>query len=254
MIKFGLFSDLHYSLPGAEQRGNSSRAFEDSMKGMARFASEKADFAVSLGDNIQPAENAAGQYAQLKNMLTAWSKYGIPVHLSHGNHDFQQLSLSDMMEIQQTDRTYYGFDLRGSRFLILDSCFNPDGTHFSEDNFDWRFGKISDDQIVWLKAKLSDKMRTFVFCHYNLYFDPEYEYADWYQVTNKEEVRSIMESAGCVEAVFQGHFHSSRRFVLNKINYINIPSPILSDNFSPDDFPIVEILENGFLMNGEKMV
>jgi predicted phosphodiesterase len=118
MIKFGLFSDLHYSLPGTEQRGNSSRAFEDSMKGMARFASEKADFAVSLGDNIQPAENAAGQYAQLKNMLTAWSKYGIPVHLSHGNHDFQQLSLSDVMEIQQTDRTYHGFDLRGIRFLM----------------------------------------------------------------------------------------------------------------------------------------
>lgn len=249
-IKFGLFSDLHYSLPHAEVRGNSKRTFEDVQKGMQRFADAGAEFAVSLGDNTQPAGDAAEQFDQLKTMVRKWNSYGVPVHASFGNHEFSQLSIENVLEIFQTDKTYYSFDIGDCRFLILDSCYNPDDSHFSEENFDWRFGKLSEDEVNWLTEKLADKKRTFIFTHYNLYYDPEEQYSEWYQVTNKERIWDILESYGCVEAVFQGHHHTYHHFLFRGIHFVNIPSPERSPEYNPLDFPIIELLENGFLYNG----
>ena len=249
-IKFGLFSDLHYSLPHAEIRGNSKRTFEDVQKGLQRFANAGTEFAVSLGDNIQPATDKAQQYKQMQDIVRTWNGYGFPVHLSFGNHEFQQLSLEDMLSILQTDRTYYSFSIGDIRFVVLDSTYNPDDSHFSEDHFDWRFAKLSEEEVNWLIEKLADKKRTFIFTHYNLYYDPEEQYSEWYQVLNKEHIWDILENAGCVEAVFQGHHHTYHHFLFRGIHFVNIPSPERSPEYNPLDFPIVEVLENGFLYNG----
>lgn len=252
-IRFGLFSDLHYSLPGTDVRGNSWRTFEDTKKGLARFAEAGVSFAVALGDNTQPAADRAEQYTQMQEMVRTWNSYGFPVHLSFGNHEFQQLTLEDMLSILQTDRTYYSFSIADIRFVILDSTYNPDDSHFSEDNFDWRFGKISEEERIWLKSLLAEKKRTFLFTHYNLYFDPSEEYSEWYQVTNHTEICDLLEEAGCVEAVFQGHHHTYENQMHRGIRFINIPSPERSPEYCEKDFPIVEILEDGFLYNGERM-
>lgn len=248
-IKFGVFADLHYSLPNTEERGNSGRTFEDMQKGMERFEAAGTDFAVSLGDNIQPAKNAAEQYAQFKAMTRKWGNYGFPVHAAFGNHEFSQLSLSEVLEILQTDRTYYSFDLGNVRFVILDSNYSPDGTHYSADNFDWRYGCISEEQVAWLEKILSDKTRTFLFIHNNIYFDPAEEYSEWYQIVNHAELRGLLKASGCVEAVFQGHDHTFRNTLADGIRFVNIPSPERSAEYTESDFPIIEILENGFLYN-----
>ena len=252
-IRFGLFSDLHYSLPGTDVRGNSWRTFEDTKKGLARFAEAGVTFAVALGDNTQPAADRAEQYGQMLEMVRTWNGYGFPVHLSFGNHEFQQLTLEDMLSILQTDRTYYSFSIGDIRFVILDSTYNPDDSHFSEDNFDWRFGQISEKEKTWLKKLLSDGKRTFLFTHYNLYFDPSEEYSEWYQVTNHAEICDILETSGCVEAVFQGHHHTYDSQMHRGIRFVNIPSPERSPEYCEKDFPVVEILEDGFLYNGERM-
>jgi len=253
-IKFGLFSDLHASLPHAETRGYSHRTFEDSLKGMTRFVDADVDFAVTLGDNAQPAADAQEQFQQLKNMIRTWSKYGIPVHMAPGNHEFQQLTLSEVLEILQTDRMYYSFDIGECRFIVLDTSFNPDGTHFSQNNFDWRFGILPEEEVSWLEEKLADGKRTFIFTHYNLYYDPEEMWNECYQIRNKEQIWDIIEKAGCVEAVFQGHHHTYHHFLFRGTHYINIPSPERSPAYDTGDFPIVEVQEKGFLYNGERIV
>ena len=250
-IRFGLFADLHSSLPGTEARGSSMRTADDLRKGMARFADAGASFAVCLGDCLQPAHDRAEQYEQMKALVRDWSGYGFPVHIAPGNHEFQQLSFPDYLEIFQTDRTWYSFLLGGNRFVFLDTAFNPDGTHFSEDNFDWRFAKIPDAEVSWLKKLLSVPARTFVFTHYNLYFTPGEAEAEWYQAENHAGIRAILEESDCVEAVFQAHLHEFRSLSLNGIRYVTVPSPERSPEYSPDDFPLVEILESGFLYNGK---
>ncbi len=252
-IKFGMFSDLHYSLPHAETRGNSARTFEDLKQGMAHFAAAGAEFTVSMGDNTQPAGDVQEQYDQLKTMVRQWSTYGMPVHATLGNHEFSQLSLAQVLEIFQTDRTYYSFDIGDIRFGILDAAYTPEGVHYSADNFDWRFGAIPDHQMAWLENILKDGKRTFLFTHNNLYYDPTAEYSDWYQVTNHDAVCDILVKAGCVEAVFQGHHHTFHNVIHRGIRFVNIPSPERSPSYTDTDFPIVEILDNGFLYNGERL-
>lgn len=253
-IRFGIFSDLHCSLEGLEERGHSRRAFEDMQCGMARFAAENADFAISLGDNVQPALDQSQQYAQIKAIVRHWSTYGLPVHAVHGNHEFQQLTVNQILEIWQTDRTYYSFELQGARFVILDSNIRPDGVHYSMDDFDWRYGIISQDQLHWLEQLLQDKKRTFIFTHSNLYFDPNVDNSEWFQVANHNKVVEILAQSGCVDTVFQGHCHIFWQGIHQGIRFVNIPSPILSEAFNEKDFPIIHITDNAVLYNGIALI
>ena len=86
-----------------------------------------------------------------------------------------------------------------------------------------------------------------------VYFTPGEAEAEWYQAENHAGIRAILEESGCVEAVFQAHLHEFRSLSLNGIRYVTVPSPERSPEYSADDFPIVEILESGFLYNGEKL-
>ena len=91
-IRFGLFADLHSSLPGQPERGSSLRTAEDLKKALERFRAAGCSFAVSLGDNTQPSSTAAEQFEQMKSLAESWNGYGFPVHLVPGNHEFQQLT------------------------------------------------------------------------------------------------------------------------------------------------------------------
>ncbi len=250
-IKFGVFADLHYSLPNAQTRGNSARTLDDLQTGMARFAAEGVDFAVALGDNTQPTSNSAEQYELLKMMIRKWGSYGIPVHMTLGNHEFSQLTLEQVLEILQTDRTYYSFDIGDVRFAVLDTSYNPNGEHYSNDNFDWRYGIIPKEELSWLEGLLKDKKRTFVFVHNNIHFASGGEYDDWFQIMNHDEVCSLMNKYGCVEAVFQAHHHTFSYREHMGISFVNIPSPERSPEYRDGDFPIIEVTEDGFLYNGE---
>lgn len=249
-IKFGLFTDLHYALPDMPARDNNRRSLEDMRKGMTRFAQAGVDFVVTLGDNIQTAGDISGEYNLLKFLMKEWNSYGVPVHVVWGNHDFSQLSYAHVLEAVQTDRSYYSFDLKGCRFIILDTNYDPDDRHFGENQFDWKLAKLSEEEVIWLEEKLADRKRTIIFTHANLYFDPAQEISKYYQILNRGRIWDILEKAGCVEVVFQGHFHEYRYFQSRKIHFINVPSPTKVEAYDPACFPIVEIREDGFVYNG----
>lgn len=253
-IKFGLFSDLHSNLPGTEERGYGSRSLSDMRNGLARFESAGADFAICLGDMTQPARDKAEQYQQIRDIVSEWNSYRMPVHAVFGNHEFQQLSWQEVFEIWNVKRGYFSFDLGEIRFLILDTNIRPDGVHFSEDDFDWCYGIIDQEQIQWLKEQLSEKKRTFIFTHANLHFDPTDEHVQFYQIVNHEEVVTILADAGCVDTVFQGHHHTYWAGRKDGIRFVNISSPEQSPAYTDNDFPIIEITDNAVLYNGTALI
>jgi len=253
-IKFGLFSDLHATLPGTEARGYSSRSLSDMRQGMARFVDAGSDFAVCLGDMTQPAHSVEEQYQQISDIVSEWNTFGIPVHAVFGNHEFQQLSWQQVFKIWNVERGYYSFDMDDIRFIILDTNIRPDGVHFSEDDFDWSCCIIPEEQLQWLKEQLRDKKRTFIFTHANLYFDPNDEHAKWYLVQNHEEVVNILADAACVDTVFQGHHHTYWTGAKQGIRFINISSPECSPEYTDNDFPIIEITDDAVIYNGTTLV
>ena len=245
-VCFGLFSDLHASLPGAPTRGYSERTTKDMERGMSRFLAADARFAVSLGDILNRSETCEIQYDHLKDVISRWSRFGIPVHAVLGNHEFQQLSVADISELFQTDRTYYSFDLSGYRFIILDTCIRPDGVHYENDDFDWKEGILPAEQVQWLRSRLADGKPTVIFTHTNIYLDPSLNGWDHYLVQNYAEVLDILEESECVLAVFQGHRHTHHYTLHRGIRFINVSAPIMSPEYNEEDFPIV-------VLDGEKL-
>lgn len=252
-LRFGAFSDLHSSLEGVEERGYSCRTLEDMNRGMARFADAGVSFVVCLGDNTQPAYSNAEQYDQMKSIVEQWNSYGVPVYMVWGNHEFQQLSYKQVLQLCQTDKGYYSFDIGDIRFIVLDTNVRPDGIHFSEDNFDWRYSIVPEEQLNWLQNVLYDKKRTFILTHGNLWFDQNDEHAKWYQVINYEAVLNILKESGCVDTVIQGHHHTFWNGIYRGIRFLNIPSPERSPAYTDRDFPIIEITDDAVFYNGEPL-
>lgn len=249
-MRFGLFSDLHSNLPGLPERGYGGRSLDDLKRGLARFWEAGAAFAVSLGDNTQPARDAREQAAQLSDLIRLWNGYGFPVHAVFGNHEFQQLTLDEVLSVWRTERAYDCFSVDGIRFVILDTNIRPDGVHYGADNFDWRFGIIDAGQTEWLRELLKTPVRTFVFTHNCLRWETGDEHDDWFRIGNAREICDLLAASGCVEAVFQGHHHTARADTWHGIRFLNIPSPERSPSYDDADFPIVEITPGGFTVNG----
>ena len=249
-IRFGLFSDLHASLPGLPERGFGGRSMEDLRRGLERFREEGVSFAVSLGDNIQPARDAREEASQLSDMISLWSGYGFPVRLVPGNHEFQQLTDGEYRSVTGQSRVYDSFTPGGARFILLDTNVNPDGSHYSADNFDWRRGILDGEQLEWLEEQLKNPVPTVVFAHNCVHWDTGDPADAWYRLQNSEEVRELLADSGCVRAVFQGHHHTFRADRRDGILYVNVPSPERYPAYSDECFPVVELTEDGILYNG----
>ena len=249
-LSFGLFSDLHANLPGLPERGFAGRSMEDLARGLSRFRDAGVRFAVSLGDNVQPAENAKRQAEQLSGMIALWSGYGFPVSLVPGNHEFQQLSHAEFLSVCGTDRTYSSFVTGGIRFVLLDTNVNPDGSHYSADNFDWRFGIVDDAQVRWLEGLLREKIPTVVFTHNCLYWETGDPSDAFFRVQNWEQLVDLLSGSGCVRAVFQGHHHTFRADRRDGILFVNVPSPERAPAYTDECFPIVRIADGELFYNG----
>ena len=249
-VRFGLFSDLHANLPGLPERGFGGRSMEDLARGLERFREAGVSFAVSLGDNLQPARDAEEEAGQLSDMMTLWSGYGFPVHPVTGNHEFQQLTYEACLAVLGRERAYGSFTEGGARFILLDTNVNPDGSHYSADNFDWRYGILDEAQVRWLAELLKTPVPTVVFTHNCVHWDTGDPADEWFRLQNAEKVRRLLAESGCVRAVFQGHHHTFRADRRDGILYVNVPSPERYPAYSDDCFPVVTLTESGISYNG----
>ncbi len=190
----------------------------------------KPEFVVNLGDAI----NDASPEEDIKNLnivLSEMKKLSCPFYNLAGNHEQRCLKKEELQTILALDYLYYSFDVGDNHFIAL----------FSED-YEKVTPTISPKQIEWLKQDLAKTNKpTVVFIHH-LLSDQDLTGNIWFEgkphrslISNREEVRVILEDSKKVVAVFCGHNHWNRMDIHNGIPYFTIQS--LVENFKNAGIP-----------------
>jgi 3',5'-cyclic AMP phosphodiesterase CpdA len=149
---FVFFTDTHLQ-PELDAAKGCDMAFEK-MRGL------DAAFAIQGGDHIFDALGVPK--ARSLSLFDIYDKtqqdLGLKVYHAIGNHDVvgvykeSGIAPSDPLYGKKYYRdhigkTYYSFDAKGVRFIVLDSIFITPDRHYE--------GRIDEDQLAWLKAELA---------------------------------------------------------------------------------------------------
>lgn len=255
MIKFGVFTDLHYA-KGIEY-GN--RVCDISLRKLCSitkdFNQRELDFCVCLGDIINSVRDFDKDKRNIQEVSAKFDKFNMPSHIVLGNHDIEAMSKAEYYEIfgRDVNSTYYSFVYENSRFILLDANYTKDGADFCRGNYGWKDANICKGQIEWLRDELksSREANIIVFLHQDL--DPRVNEGgeDPHLVDNYREVVQILEDHGKNTYVFQGHWHKGNYQSINGIEYINLKAICVGtdESYMPraivtiDDDVSVEYLE-----------
>lgn len=249
-VRIGLFSDAHFAHLIYE-----GRYCEDSLDKIrvcvAAFNERGIPLTISLGDFIDKAQEKQTELGYLATMRETFASYSGQRHYVIGNHDVATLTKAEFLDNCGADRSesFYSFDHEGVHCVILDSNFNADGSDFAAGNFQWDDAWLSEDQLSWLAADLADSRdrRTLVFCHGNLDHRLWRGSLDPHVVRNAENVRVLLEQAGTVLAVIQGHYHPGLETVINGIPYIGLRAMVVGAGLSQNAFAILSLNEDDTL-------
>lgn len=181
----------------------------------------RPDCVVDLGDRINSV--AAGQDAiRERYVRRRLEDAGAPVHHVLGNTDVQRLAKHEMLATIGAERAAQAVDLGPVRLILLDTVDPP---------VDVVGGAMGAPQVEWLRAALAARETPcLVFGHHPLdepavaghrYFAGRPDLA---AVRNRAEVRTILDRAAVVRAVFAGHLHWTRAARLGAIPYVTVGS------------------------------
>lgn len=245
-ISFGIIADLHY----ADKETWRNRHYRDSYEKLTRcietFNELKPSFIIELGDFIDANEKDI-EIGYLKKIDGVYRKFNSDRYYILGNHDLVVLSKEEFLSITGSGMKYYSFEYGSYHFVVLDGNYNKDGSDYNAGNFDWTETYIHAPQQEWLKKDLKkahDKT-VFVFVHQTLHDE-----TDVYGVKNALEVRSILEEAGNVRAVFQGHNHQGDYKLINGIHYVTLQGAVEGSGIENNRYALVDI-DNEFInING----
>lgn len=199
---------------------------------------EKPEFVVNLGDSIEDVTDRQTDRQSFKKFLALVSPLTAPIYHLIGNHDVRTLPEAEIAKLLGYEKMYYSFDSGQFHFTVLSFTITGDHTNVKEDIS----AVVPPEQIVWLKDNLAKTNKpTIVFSHYglaedemkgNFWFEGEKHYA---LLSNRTEVKKILEQSGKVRAVFNAHQHWNKMHVENNIPYFTLTS--MSENFRNDGIP-----------------
>ena len=221
-LSFGVTADIQY----ADRDTASGRHFRASLKRLeecvADLNSHDLDFTIQLGDLIDRDP------ASFDRVLPLFDRLTMPRYHVLGNHDFP-MPRGQVLEKLGLEAAYYSFSYDGWRFLVLDTVDVAMGGGWPEDSQNYRQARqwveklraegmsedetcsrcgVGERQKQWLTDTLREARergeRAIVFGHIPIVAAPRCEWASFH---NHEEIREVLESAGCVAAYFSGHDH-----------------------------------------------
>jgi predicted phosphodiesterase len=178
------------------------------------------DFVVHLGDVTD--FGTVSDFNHAKNVL---DKLQCPLYPVVGNHDnFMSDNKAAWKEFAALDSTNYTFDYRGFHFVVIDCTPNPyDPAEIGCDS-------VLRDWVVSDLARNSGRPAV-ILSHFNMWerdwnamFDTTEHYAEY---DGMPELRQVLEEAGNVVAVINGHVHANRVEVHNGIYYIDIGATLV---------------------------
>jgi predicted phosphodiesterase len=178
------------------------------------------DFAVHLGDitDLGFPEEFARCRAILDSLIP-------PLYPLVGNHDnFQSDAKLGWKTFAGRDSTNYSFDHKGLHFVMIDCTLDPYAPPY-----------VDCDSTVrsWVARDLARNSGepTILFSHFNMWerpwnamFDTTLHYAEY---RGMPELREVLEAAGNVIAVINGHVHANRVEEHNGIYYIDVGATLV---------------------------
>jgi len=222
ILQFGLVTDTHYSTISDTNR---PRFFSWSLPNIRQTVSElnrqPLDFSIHLGDVVQETHDREQTLALMSAIDKEFIKSTAPIHYVMGNHDLGDNSKEDFLEHTSgvVKKPRYFFDLKGYRFIILDTSFTSDGVAYNRGNFSWRDSSVPPAEMQWLGEILdeaNDKgLRAIVFSHQNFARG-----SSAHRIRNADEVLALLESKGNVDIIFNGHQHAGGYELLNGIHVV----------------------------------
>ncbi|HUT23701.1 MAG TPA: metallophosphoesterase [Sumerlaeia bacterium] len=242
-ISFGILTDTHY----ADKDPGGERHYRDSIAKMRQcvevFNKRNLPFAVELGDLVDAAPKKETELGFLKTISGHFSEFQGERHYVLGNHCVAAFTKEEFLGNcgTETPKGYYSFDCGGFHFVILDANFRGDGAPYAAGNFDWTDSNLSDRELVWLRNDLRaarDK-RAVLFVHQNLHNETEMT-----GVKNGARVRRILEDAGNVRVVLQGHHHAGAHARINGIDYFTLRAMVEGPGVENNSFAVVTINED----------
>lgn len=247
-VRIGLVTDLHY----ADKPPVGSRYYRETpaklKEAIKRFETDQPDFVVFQGDLIDSGKSLKQEKNHLQTIVQAISAIPFPKYYVLGNHCVDQLTKAEFLEGVGQKESYYSFDRGGYHFVVLDSCFKSDGTPYGRHNFKWTDANIPADELKWLQADLQQtELPVIVFVHQPL----DLKDTDSHAVKNSSEVRKVLEAAGNVSAVFQGHSHRNHYSEIGGIHYCTMMAMIEGSGLANNGYSILDLFPDGSLrLNG----
>ncbi len=245
-LKIGLMTDLHH----ADKPPAGTRYYRETLSKLAeateRFAIEKPDFVVELGDLIDAADSVETELRYLKTINAQFAAVCKNRHYVLGNHCVDTLTKQEFLGTVGQPNSYYSFDRGDFHFVVLDSCFRSDGQPYQRKNFGWTDANIPPSELEWLQADLvgSDK-QVVVFAHQRL--DVENDHG----VRNAAAVRTVLQSSNKVLAVFQGHSHQNDWKEIGGIHYCTLAAMIEGSGAENNSYCVLNVSADGTLrLNG----
>ncbi|MFC1597652.1 alkaline phosphatase, partial [Planctomycetota bacterium] len=249
-LAFGLVTDVHY----ADAPPGGSRHYRDSLaklqQAVAAFNQRKLAFVAELGDFVDAGPSKAKEIEHLHAVDKVYQAFQGPRHYVLGNHCLHAFTKDEFLANcgAAVKKSYYSFDSAQFHFVVLDANFRRDGTPYAAGNFSWTDTWIHPPQQRWLADDLRQAAgkKTFVFLHQNLHHED-----NPHGVKNAPQVRRVLETAGNVVAVFQGHMHTGGYAKLGGIHYCTLKAMVEGPTLENNAYAVVTLDASGaFTLQG----
>lgn len=242
LVRIGLVTDLHY----ADKPPAGTRFYRETLAKLAvageEFNKARPELLIELGDLIDAAESVEVEQEYLQRIHKQFAALPGEKHHVLGNHCVQTLTKEEFLSGVGQKDSYYSFDAAGVHFVVLDACFRADGQAYGRSNFRWTDAAIPEKEVKWLIADLKQAAKpTIVFVHQRL--DVQNDYG----VKNAAEVREVLEKAGQVLAVFQGHSHKNDLQEINGIRYCTLAAMIEGSGLEHNSYTLLDVLPDQHL-------
>ena len=239
-VRFGMVTDMHY----ADKKMRINRYYRKTLEKLeaaaVEFKKAKPAFIVELGDFIDRAPEVEVELGYLKRIQEDFAKLPGDHHYVLGNHCVDTLTKEEFLGVVGQEKSYYSFDEGGVHFVVLDACFLKDGTPYGRNNSKWNDANFPQAELDWLAKDLKQtKNKAIIFMHQRL--DTE----DGYAVNNAAAARKILEDAGNVLAVFQGHSHKNDHILNNGIHYCVHRAMVEGGEEKDNGFSTLDVFPDG---------
>lgn len=218
-VKFSVFADYHYYPEVFRTCG-----FEGLDLISERAQKNNADFIIHVGDLCHTPD-------KFPDLISRYKNYPLPTYHCVGNHEFEHSSLEDVLKAYNLENSYYYFDVKGFRFIVLDLnnlLVNEENIHYENGN--WQRSKydyiasIDQKQFSWLEETImSADGPCILFSHHSLErakggISPEdnNKIRDLLKRVNKDKKRVFM--------AINGHYHRDYLRIRDNIAFLDLNS------------------------------